>query len=99
MVKRADLELSRYLPYLLNRVGVALVERFARDALHATHLTISTWRILAATANHDGVRQIDLSRLASIEVSTVSRLVTRLVQLGLVGRSRSATSSREVVVR
>jgi DNA-binding MarR family transcriptional regulator len=99
MVGRADLELSNYLPYLINRVGVALVERFASEGLNATHLTIGTWRVLAATATHDGVRQIDLARLTSIEVSTVSRLVTRLVQLGLVGRSRSTKSDREVTVQ
>ena len=98
-VKRPGLELANYLPYLINRVAVALVERFARDALHATRLTIGTWRVLAATANHEGVRQVDLARLTSIEVSTVSRLVTRLVQLKLVRRSRSAKSNREVVVR
>jgi len=98
-VKRANLELANYLPYLINRVGVALVARFERDGLERTHLTIGTWRVLAATANHDGVRQVDLARLTSIEVSTVSRLVTRLVQLGLVGRSRSTTSNREVTVR
>jgi DNA-binding MarR family transcriptional regulator len=98
-VKRASLKLANYLPYLINRVGAALVERFARDALRATRLTIGTWRVLAATANHEGVRQVDLARLTSIEVSTVSRLVTRLVQLKLVRRSRSAKSNREVVVR
>ena len=98
-MKRANLELANYLPYLINRVGVALVARFERDGLERTHLTIGTWRVLAATANHDGVRQVDLARLTSIEVSTVSRLVTRLVQLGLVGRSRSTTSNREVTVR
>jgi DNA-binding MarR family transcriptional regulator len=98
-VERADLDLSNYLPYLINRLGMALVERFKRDGLHATHLTISTWRVLAAAANHDGVRQVDLARLTSIEVSTVSRLVTRLVQLGLAARSRSAKNNREVTVQ
>lgn len=98
-MKDAGLDLSIYLPYLINRVGVALVERFSVDGLEGTHLTIGTWRVLAATANHDGVRQVDLARLTSIEVSTVSRLVTRLVKLGLVGRSRSAKSNREVTVR
>ena len=98
-MRNASLELSNYLPYLINRVGVALVERFTRDGLQATQLTIGTWRVLAATANHEGVRQVDLARLTSIEVSTVSRLVTRLIKLGLVGRSRSAKSNREVTVR
>jgi DNA-binding MarR family transcriptional regulator len=97
-VTRRDLELSNYLPYLINRVGVALVERFASEALGSTRLTIGTWRVLAVTASHEGIRQVDLARLTSIEVSTVSRLVTRLVQLGLVRRNRSAKSSREVIV-
>ena len=95
----AGLDLSAYFPYLINRVGMALVERFTQDALQATHLTIGAWRVLAVTANNEGVRQVDLVRLTSIEVSTVSRLVTRLVQLGLMARSRSTTSNREVVVR
>src|SRR5262245_26464957 len=98
-MKRAELELSDYLPYLINRVGLALVARFESDGLRATHLSIGTWRVLAATANHEGVRQVDLARLTSIEVSTVSRLVTRLVQLGLAARSRSTKSNREVTVR
>jgi DNA-binding MarR family transcriptional regulator len=98
-VANAGLDLSNYFPYLINRVGMALVERFTRDALQAPGLTIGAWRVLAVTANNEGVRQVDLVRLTSIEVSTVSRLVTRLVQLGLMARSRSTTSNREVVVR
>jgi DNA-binding MarR family transcriptional regulator len=97
-VKRADLDLSEFMPYLINRVGAALVERFTADALHGTQLTIGTWRLLLAMSNHDGTRQVDLAALTSIEVSTVSRLVTRLVQRGLVSRARSANSNREVVV-
>jgi DNA-binding MarR family transcriptional regulator len=98
-VGNAGLDLSTYFPYLINRVGMALVERFTADALQATRLTIGAWRVLAVTANNEGVRQVDLVRLTSIEVSTVSRLVTRLVQLGLMARLRSTTSNREVVVR
>src|SRR5947199_5279979 len=81
-VKRANLELANYLPYLINRVGVALVARFERDGLERTHLTIGTWRVLAATANHDGVRQVDLARLTSTEASRGSRRVTGPAQLG-----------------
>ncbi len=97
-MRRPDLDLSEFIPYLINRVGAALVERFTQDALSGTHLTIGTWRLLVAMSNHDGIRQVDLANLTSIEVSTVSRLVTRLVQLGLVSRSPSTKSHREVVV-
>ncbi len=98
-MKRPDLDLSEFMPYLINRVGAGLVERFTQDALSEKHLSIGTWRLLVAISNHEGPRQVDLAQLTSIEVSTVSRLVTRLAQLGLVSRSRSARSNREVVVR
>jgi DNA-binding MarR family transcriptional regulator len=98
-VGNAGLDLSNYFLYLINRVGISLVERFTADVLQTPQLTIGAWRVLAVTANNEGVRQVDLVRLTSIEVSTVSRLVTRLVQLGLMARSRSTTSNREVVVR
>ena len=97
-MKRADLDLAEFLPYLINRVGAALVERFTADALTGMQLTIGTWRLLLAMSNHDGTRQVDLAALTSIEVSTVSRLVTRLVQRGLASRARSARSNREVLV-
>jgi DNA-binding MarR family transcriptional regulator len=56
------------------------------------------WRVLAALSNNGGQRQVDLVGMTSIDASTMSRLVSRLVRNGLVSRSRSATSSREVVV-
>jgi DNA-binding MarR family transcriptional regulator len=94
----ARLDLGNYLPYLLNRVGFALVESFTADALKAHGLSIDMWRVLAALSSNGGQRQVDLSGLTSIDVSTMSRLVSRLVRLGLVTRSRSQTSNREVVV-
>jgi DNA-binding MarR family transcriptional regulator len=93
------LKLDDYLPYLVNRVGAALVARFAGETLSRHGLTIDMWRLLVALANGGGTRQIDLAGMTSIERSTVSRLVTKLVQAGLATRSRSRTSNREVVVR
>jgi MarR family transcriptional regulator, organic hydroperoxide resistance regulator len=98
-VADTGLDLSNYFPYLINRVGMALVERFTKDALQTPNLSIGLWRVLAVTANNDGIRQVDLVRLTSIEVSTVSRLVTRLMELGLIARSRSMKSNREVIVK
>jgi DNA-binding MarR family transcriptional regulator len=92
------LDLGNYLPYLLNRVGFALVERFTAGALKSHALSIEMWRVLAALSHNGAQRQIDLVAVTSIDASTVSRLVTRLVNTGLVTRSRSPKSSREVVV-
>ena len=98
MADRAHLDLGNYLPYLINRVGFALVESFTADALTPHGLSIAMWRVLAALSNRGEQRQIDLVDMTSIDASTMSRLVTRLVRMGLVTRSRSATSNREVVV-
>jgi len=92
------LDLGNYLPYLLNRVGFALVERFTADALRSHALSIEKWRVLAALSHNGAQCQIDLVAVTSIDASTISRLVTRLVNAGLVTRSRSPKSSREVVV-
>jgi DNA-binding MarR family transcriptional regulator len=93
-----QLDLASYLPYLVNRVGFALVERFTADALKGNGLNIDQWRVLAALSNNGGQRQVDLAGMTSIDASTMSRLVSRLVRMGLVTRSRSETSNREVVV-
>jgi DNA-binding MarR family transcriptional regulator len=95
---RNHLDLGNYLPYLINRVGFALVESFTADALTPNGLSIAMWRVLAALSNNGGQRQVDLVEMTSIDASTMSRLVSRLVRLGLVTRSRSATSNREVIV-
>ena len=98
MADHPHLDLAEFLPYLLNRVGSALVARFSESALAGTHLSIATWRVLAALSNNGPLRQIDIAEITSMDVSTMSRLVTRLVQMGLVSRTRSSTSNREVVV-
>jgi DNA-binding MarR family transcriptional regulator len=98
MADRTHLDLGNYLPYLINRVGFALVESFTIDALKAHDLSIDMWRVLAALSNNGSQRQVDLSGMTSIDASTMSRLVSRLVRAGLATRSRSEKSSREVVV-
>src|SRR5215468_1091343 len=96
---RPRLDFNEYLPYLINRVGWLLVVDFGQNTLARHHLSIAMWRILAVLADDDGQRQIDLAGQTSIDVSTLSRVVTRLVKMALVTRTRSATNNREVVVR
>src|SRR6266516_6561408 len=96
---RTGLKFSEYLPYLVNRVGWLLVTDFGQNTLARHQLSIAMWRVLAVLADDDGQRQIDVAASTSIDVSTLSRVVTRMVKMGLVTRTRSATNSREVVVR
>lgn len=95
---RTQLDLDNYLPYLVNRLGGALVANFTATSLAQHDLTIDMWRMLAVLAHGGAQRQVDLVTMTSIEPSTVSRLVTRLARLGLVTRKRSETSNREVVI-
>jgi DNA-binding MarR family transcriptional regulator len=93
------LDLGDYLPYLVNRVGSIIAEQFGAEALAPHRLSIAMWRVLVVLASKGGQRQIDVSDLTSIEASTLSRIVTRLVRLGFVTRTRSSASNREVVVK
>jgi DNA-binding MarR family transcriptional regulator len=99
VTNRPRLDFSEYLPYLINRVGWLLVVDFGQNTLASHRLSIAMWRVLAVLANDGGQRQVDVAARTSIDVSTLSRVVTRLVKMGLVTRTRSATNNREVVVR
>jgi DNA-binding MarR family transcriptional regulator len=96
--KSDQLDLARYFPYLINRVGAVFVTDFTRDALTPEDLTIVMWRVLAALSNNGGQRQTDLAAMTSIEVSTLSRVVARLLKRGLITRQRSRADNREVAV-
>jgi MarR family transcriptional regulator, organic hydroperoxide resistance regulator len=90
--------LADYLPYLVNRVGSIIAAQFAAETLAPHRLSIALWRVMAVLAANGRQRQIDLADLTSIDASTLSRIVTRLVRLGLVTRTRSVSSNREVAV-
>lgn len=97
MIDRPHLDLSEYLPYLINRIGSALVERM-QEELSQHKLSIAMWRVLAALSDSGKQRQIDIADMTAIDVSTMSRLVSRLIKMGLVSRTRSDTNNREVTV-
>ena len=54
MADRNHLDLDNYLPYLVNRVGFALVENFTAGALKGSGVSIDMWRVLAALSNNGG---------------------------------------------
>src|SRR6202790_4092354 len=95
----AKLDLGDYLPYLVNRVGTIIAEQFGADALARHGLSIAEWRVLAVLASNGGQRQIDLADLTSIEASTLSRLVSRLIRMGVGTRTRAANRNREGAVK
>lgn len=97
MSDRNEIELSDYLPYLINRVGSAMVARHEVE-LKRYGLSIAIWRVMVALSHGGSQRQIDIADSTSIDVSTLSRLISRMIKLGIVSRTRSDTNSREVTV-
>ena len=72
MSRRPHLDLDNYLPYLVNRIGSALVANFTQHVLVRHDMSIAMWRVLAALSNNDGEqRLIDLAGMTSIDVSTL----------------------------
>lgn len=98
MTSRKTYDLTDRLPFLINRVGAAMVD-FASPGLKHFHITIPLWRILAVLAHRGEMRQIDLAEMTSLDPPTVSRLITGAAKKGFVTRTRSDKNNREVTVR
>ncbi|MBM3536980.1 MAG: MarR family transcriptional regulator [Alphaproteobacteria bacterium] len=90
-------DLGHYLPYLINRAGARLAVEFGRE-IRRRGIALQEWRVLAALADQGGQRLSDLAGLTSIDLSTLSRLVGRMVRAGLLSRERMDGDQREVSV-
>lgn len=90
-------DLGHYLPYLINRAGARLAVEFGRE-IQRHGIVLQEWRVLAALAAQGGQRLSDLAGLTSIDLSTLSRLVGRMVRAGLLSRERTDGDRREVAV-
>jgi DNA-binding MarR family transcriptional regulator len=91
-----DFDLTRYLPYLVNRTGVRIATAFGEE-LRAHAITLPMWRVLAALDHADGQRISDLAALISIDVSTLSRILDAMQEKGLVERRRGNGGDARVV--
>jgi DNA-binding MarR family transcriptional regulator len=88
-------EFTSSLPYLLNRVGVRMGELFSIElAKHG--LTLPMYRVLAVLKQQGPLNLGDLSRYVTVELSTLSRLVTSMQKKGLVSRVRPEDNGRTV---
>jgi DNA-binding MarR family transcriptional regulator len=96
---RSPLKLTDRLPFLINRVGAALASRFTAEVLAERNLTIPIYRVLSVLSDYGPLRQVDVRSLTSIEASTLSRLIGRMVRRGLVSKTRSRMNDRDVILR
>lgn len=92
------LRLDDYLPYLINRAGVAMAARFSAVLRHEG-ISLPDWRVLAALRERNGQRLTELACRTSIEISTLSRLVSSLEAGGLVTRDRDTEDARAIAIR
>jgi len=83
------------LPYLLNRVGVRMGELFSRR-LAESGLTLPMYRVMAALRQEGPQRLSDLGAMVSVEISTLSRLVSAMKRRNLLSRVRLEDNARTV---
>lgn len=91
------LRLNDYLPYLINRLGPSIEEGFA-GALADAGISLQMWRVMAVLYEYGDQSVGDLSRLTSIPISTLSRLIDRMAEKDLVARRRDDEDARSVTV-
>ena len=91
----ADFDLESTLPYLLNRAGVRIGAAFSED-IQRFGLSLHQWRVLASLTHQAPQNITELAAHTSIEVSTLSRMVSALADGGLLARVRSDDDARSV---
>lgn len=86
-------ENSSHVGFLLHDVARLMRKRFEQHA-RGLGLTRSQWQALAYLARNEGISQTGLADLLDVEPITLSRIVDRLVDTGLVERIAHATDRR-----
>lgn len=84
-------------PYLLNRVGVSVAERFTKR-LEQYDMSLPMYRVLAVLRQTGTHTLGELSGMVSVELSTLSRLIGNMVRRGLVTRIRPEDNARIVEI-
>ena len=84
-------------PYLLNRVGVRMGELFSKRLLEY-ELTLPMYRVMAVLRQEGAQNLGDLSDMVTVEVSTLSRLISSMQRKGLVLRVRAEHNGRTVSI-
>ena len=81
------------LPFEVGETAHALRKAFDRRAV-GLGVTRAQWKVLFKLTRYPGMRQIDLADMLDIEPITLSRIIDRLEQSGLVERVADPTDRR-----
>lgn len=95
---RGDKWLRGFVPYLLYRISNQL-NMGIRSKLRKSGINIARWRVLGVLQAYGEINLGRIVELTVMEQPSVSRIVTQLVEEGLVRRKVSKTDSRYVLVR
>lgn len=90
-------DIHDYIPYLVNRAAIVLVERF-QEGLRDKGVTRTEWRVLAILSRRGPTRFGALASLAALEPPTLSRLLAGLRKRGLLLREQSEVDARGVLI-
>jgi len=81
------------LPFEIAETAHALRKAFDRRAV-GLGVTRAQWKVLFRLQRQPGLRQIDLADMLDIEAITLSRIIDRLEEAGLVERAADPTDRR-----
>ena len=89
--------MSRALPMQLLRAREAVMQRF-RPHLHELGFTDQQGRIMRTLAEVDWIDMLELSRRCCIHPASLSRIIPRLDEKGIVRRRQDAEDARRMTV-
>ena len=88
---------EEYLPFLLARAGHQVEAGFHRQ-LHKHDLSMLSWRVLAALSSRSDWTIGELCEAGLAKQPTISKLIDRLVQQGMVARRSDPADARRVLL-
>jgi DNA-binding MarR family transcriptional regulator len=99
VLRRLELEHpERNIGFLLHDVARLMRKRFEQNA-RELGLTRSQCQVLAHLSRHEGIQQSNLAEILEVEPITLTRIVDRLEEAGLVERRAHPTDRRVRLLR
>ena len=86
-----------YLSYLLAQASYAIYKEFDR-AVRAAGLSSLEWRVLATLSDGDGLTVGEVARAVIAQQPTLTKLIDRMVEQGLVGKRDDPSDRRRTLV-
>jgi DNA-binding MarR family transcriptional regulator len=88
------IRLAEFLPYRFGALGHRLTLSEAELRAGPVPITLPEWKVLAIVADRGPVMPVEICRLGTQPKASVSRLVARLLEIGLIARRPRAGDGR-----